>query len=364
MPSFRTATVAALIEERRGLQRVEVAFGDSGAAAGEDRMAAGKSRAYVLTELTGPVAVGDRVVLNTTAIELGLGSGGWHVVHWNLSRSEWRSPGPGHAMKLRYTSLQVDTGSAEELHAGGLADVDDIEGMPVVVCGLHSQVPCVAVALKHARPELRLAYVMTDGGGLAMATSELVATMTASGLIDVTVTAGHAFGGDHEAVNVPAALAVARVVGRADVTVVGMGPGSLGTATRLGLSALEVAPALDAAESLGGRPVAAVRFSLADPRLRHQGASHHSCTALGLLTRARATIGVPQGEFEKRLRSDLDACGVADRHRLVAVADPDIPALLAARRLRVTSMKRGPAQDPGFYAVAGAGGTVAALLAP
>ena len=324
----------------------------------------GKSRAYVLTELIGPVAVGDRVVVNTTAIELGLGSGGWHVVHWNLSRAEWRSPGPGQVMKLRYSSLQVDTGSAEELHAGALAEADDLEGMPVVVCGLHSQVPCVAVALKHARPELRLAYVMTDGGGLAMATSELVAAMRAGGLLDVTVTAGHAFGGDHEAVNVPAALVVARVIGRADVAVVGMGPGSVGTATRLGLSALEVAPALDAAEALGGRPVAAVRFSLADPRLRHQGASHHSRTALGLLTRARATIGVPEGPFEDRLRAELEASGISDRHRLLAVGDPDVPALLAQRRMRVTSMRRGPSDDPGFYAVAGAGGTVAALLAP
>ncbi len=359
MPSFRTASVVSVIEERQGLQRCEIAFGDVGTAT-----VVGISRAYVLTELTGPVGVGDQVVVNTTAIELGLGSGGWHVVHWNLSRQEWRSPGPGHVMKLRYTSLQADTGSAEELHAGALAEVDDLEGMPVVVCGLHSQVPCVAAALKHARSELRLAYVMTDGGALAIATSELVVAMKAAALVDVTVTAGHAFGGDHEAVNVPAALAVARILGRADVAVVGMGPGSVGTATRLGLSALEVAPALDAVESLGGRPIAAVRFSLADPRLRHQGTSHHSRTALGLLTHARATIGVPEGAFEDRLRADLEASGIADRHRLLSVADPDVPALLARHQLPVTSMGRGPSDDPGFYAVAGAGGTVAALLAP
>ncbi len=364
MPSFRTATVVALLDERRGLQRVEVTFapgeeaGPPGSSPG-----VGKSRAYVLTELTGPVAVGDPVVLNTTAIELGLGSGGWHVVHWNLARTTWCAPGPGYAMKLRYTSLQADTGSAEELYAGSLADADDLEGVPVVVCGLHSQVPCVAVALKHARPELRLAYVMTPGGALPMAVSDLVAAMEDRGLVDATVTAGHAFGGDHEAVNVAAALVVARLVEGADVVVVGMGPGSLGTATRLGFSALEVAPVLDAAESLGGRPVAAVRFSLADPRLRHQGVSHHSRTALGLMTRARATIGVPEGVYAERVRADLEACGAADRHRLLGVGDPDVPTLLAERRLTVTSMRRAPADDPGFYAVAGAAGTAAATLA-
>ena len=32
------------------------------------------------------MAPGDRVVVNTTAVDLGLGTGGWHVVHWNLAR--------------------------------------------------------------------------------------------------------------------------------------------------------------------------------------------------------------------------------------------------------------------------------------
>ncbi len=139
MPSFRTGAVVALLEERRGLQRCEVAF-DGGQA----------ERAYVLTELTGPVAVGDEVVLNTTAVELGLGSGGWHLVHWNLSRRKWRSPGPGQTMKLRYTSLQADVGSAEELHAGAVAESDDLDGVPVVVCGLHSQ-----LALRRRRRQAR-----------------------------------------------------------------------------------------------------------------------------------------------------------------------------------------------------------------
>src|ERR1700712_5707096 len=95
MPSFRSVEVTEVLSERRGLQRARV----------------GAERAYVLTQLTGPVAVGDRVVVNTTAVELGLGSGGWHIVHWNLTRGPWSEPGAGHLMKLRYTSLQVDTGA-------------------------------------------------------------------------------------------------------------------------------------------------------------------------------------------------------------------------------------------------------------
>src|SRR5947209_15374048 len=104
MPSFVTAGVAGIISERAGLQRVDL---DNG------------RRAYVLTQLIGPVAAGDRVVVNTTAVDLGLGTGGWDVVHWNLSREEWSAPAGGHVLKLRYTSLQVDAG-AEVEGAGGL----------------------------------------------------------------------------------------------------------------------------------------------------------------------------------------------------------------------------------------------------
>ena len=82
---------------------------------------------------------GDEVVVNTTAVELGLGTGGWHVVHWNLAGDEWHEPGPGHIMKLRYTSLQADTGAAEE-HGDRRWPWPDLDGLPVVACGLHSQV--------------------------------------------------------------------------------------------------------------------------------------------------------------------------------------------------------------------------------
>src|ERR671919_800600 len=162
MPSFRSGKVARLLVERPGLQRVEVDLGG------------GPERAYVLTQLTGTVGVGDLVVVNTTAVDLGLGTGGWHVVHWNLSREEWSQPGGGHVLKLRYTSLQADTGVAEEAQADGdvPARLDDL---PVVVCDLHSQAACVAAAFATAAPGRRLVYVMTDSAALPLAISDLMA---------------------------------------------------------------------------------------------------------------------------------------------------------------------------------------------
>jgi len=307
--------------------------------------------------------VGDRVVVNTTAVELGLGTGGWHVVHWNLARNEWREAGPGHVLKVRYTSLQADVGSTEE-HEAALADVADVGGMPVVAAGLHSQVPAIAAAFKEAAPSARLVYVMTDGAGLPLALSDLVAALADRGLLDATVTCGQAFGGDYEAVSVHSALAVARHVAGADAAVVAMGPGVAGTGTRLGFSAIEVAPILDATVALGGQPVACLRASFADPRPRHQGLSHHSATTLGLACRSRVTIPLPLvgGPEEETLRADLAAADLDDRHDLVAVKAPDVLGLFDRHGLAVTSMGRPAAADPVFFACAAAAGSLAAGL--
>jgi hypothetical protein len=331
VPSFRTSTVTGVLHDRPGLQRVST---DDG-------------RAYVLTQLTGTVSVGDRVVLNTTAVELGLGTGGWHVVHWNLERDSWAEPGPGHIMKLRYTSLQVDAGAAEEQHP----DLpSQLTGMPVVVCSLHSQVPCVAVAILAAVPTARVAYVMTDGAALPLAFSDLVAAMVEGGVLATTITAGHAFGGDLEAVSVPSALGLARHVAQADVTIVAMGPGVVGTGSVLGTTAVEVASVLDGAAALGAVPVAVLRMSGADLRPRHLGVSHHSRTALEL-TRSRVLVASPEaGAFDD------------PRHDVRVVDPPPMAELLTDAGLRVTTMGRGPADDPLFFAAAGAAGTLAAGL--
>jgi hypothetical protein len=301
----------------------------------------------VLTQLVGSVAVGDRVVLNTTAVELGLGTGGWHVVHWNLARDGFEESGPGHIMKLRYTSLQVDAGSTEE---HGSPSETDLGGMPVIVGSLHSQLPGVAAAIKHAHPEARLAYVMTDGAALPIAISDLVHAVTRAGLIDVTITAGHSFGGHLEAVSVPSALALARHASHADATIVAMGPGVVGTSSPLGTTALEVASVLDAAAALGGTPIAVLRMSDGDPRPRHRGVSHHSRTALDL-TRSSVLVAAPDaGVFEH------------DRHDVRVVDGPDVPAVLAALDLHVTTMGRGPDEDPLFFRATAAAGALAAEL--
>jgi hypothetical protein len=339
LPSYRTVTVTEILAERPGITRVRVTS-DGG----------GDERAYALTDVTGPVGVGDEVVVNTTAVDLGLGTGGWHVVHWNLARRSWSAPGGGHIMKARYTSIQHEMEVAEE-RGDAAADLD---GVPVVACSLHSQVGVVAAVLGHLRPDLAVAYVMTDGGALPLALSDLVAQLRASGLLAGTVTTGHAFGGDHEAVTIASGLAVARGALAADVVVAGMGPGVVGTGSRLGFTGLDQATVLDSTAWLGGRPVMCLRASDSDARGRHQGVSHHSLTVLDA-TRSGVEVPAPAG---------LPPIEGAARHEVVEVEVPDVAAVLDAAGLRITTMGRGPDEDPLFFRVAAAAAVHAASLAP
>jgi hypothetical protein len=333
MPRFTSAVVHEILAERRGLQRVGLVGGD---------------RAFVLTDLIGPVHVGDEVVVNTTAVDLGLGTGGWQVVHWNLSRRILEQPGDGHVMKLRYTSLQADVGAAEE-RAPSQAPVD-LAGRPVVLCSLHSQLGVVAAVVAELEPSARLAYVMTDGGALPLALSDLVAELCQRRLVALTITAGHAFGGDLEAVSLPSALDLAVRVGDADIIIVAMGPGVVGTGAALGTTAVEVAPAIDAAVALGGRAIVAARTSDVDGRPRHRGLSHHTMTALRLAAR-------PAEVAHAATTPPLD---IPPPHRSVTVDVPDVEGLLARLGLVVTTMGRGPRDDPRFFATTAAAGVLAA----
>jgi hypothetical protein len=335
MPAFHTGPVVEVLSERPGLQRVLVDLGAS-------RRRAQPERAYVLTGLTGTVAVGDEVVVNTTAVDLGLGTGGWHPVHWNLAHRTLEQPGPGHIMKLRYTSLQADTGTAEEHDDDTPSRLD---GLPVAVCGLHSQMAVVAAVAKAVAPGVRIAYVMTDGAALPLAFSDLVADLRSLGLLDCTLTAGNAFGGEVECVTVASALAWARHRLPVDAAVVAMGPGITGTDSELGTTGIEVASILDLVESLGGRPLMALRVSSGDHRARHRGVSHHSRTVLGL---TRAPITVPVAE-----PTDVPA-----PHRTVLVEAPDAGTVLTGHGLHVTTMGRGPADDVDFFRAAAAAGAL------
>ncbi len=355
MPHFATGVVSRILKERDRIARVAVLIGD------EER------RAAAFTDVTGPLSPGDRVVINTTAVDLALGTGGEDFVLWNLEAMTAGELCGGHILKLRYTPWQLDTlavEAPESEHHGVMAGADSLDGMPVVACGVHSQLPAVLAILRTRSPRLRLAYLMTDGAALPIVHSDLVAAMADRGLIDVTLTCGHAVGGDLECVNVFSGLAAARRVAGADVTVVGMGPGIVGTATLLGHSAMEQGQVLSAAGALGGRPVAVLRISFAEPRERHRVVSHHSLSALRYGALARSIVAVPRLQESRlsQVMARLDAGGITERHEVRVVDADEALGALASFDLRPTTMGRDPFQDPDYFKAAAAAGIVAAEL--
>jgi hypothetical protein len=214
------------------------------------------------------------------------------------------------------------------------------------------------------RPDARVAYLMTDGGALPAWFSR---TLTAlHGLLAGVVTAGQAYGGDLEAVNLHSGLLAARAGLRADVTVVAQGPGNLGTGTTWGFSGAAAGEAVNAAAVLGGRPIGSLRISSADPRARHRGVSHHNLTAYGRVALASADLVVPAG-LDPSLAGAVAAAiePLRPRHRIVEVAAGGLDAALRALPVKLSTMGRDLDADHAYFiAAAAAGRHAAALIAP
>lgn len=324
--------------------------------------------ALAYSALVGDPQVGDRVLVTTAALERGLGTGGYGFVAALPDRLPPDPPeAPGHLVKARYTPLQTLVLGADEQdspHHELLRDADDLMGAPVVVADLHSALPAIVAGVRTLRPDARVVYVMTDGGALPLWFSRTVAGLREAGWLEATVTVGQAFGGDVEAVSLHSGLLAARLVLGADVMVVTQGPGNLGTGTRWGFSGVAAGDAVNAVATLGGRPVASLRVSAADPRERHRGVSHHSLTAYGRVALAPADVVVPvlDSEFGELVHRQATALEV--RHRLVPVLVDGLLEALRRCPVPLSTMGRDLEADPTpFLAAAAAGAHAATLLA-
>jgi hypothetical protein len=306
--SLRRGRVTAILEQHERLLRLEV-----------DGVAC-----IAYPSLTGPVEVGDEVLVNVQARELELGSGGFDVLHANLTRGlELPAEEGAHVMVLPYTPLQHARLQVEE--AGELQA--DLRGLPVVCCSVHSQVAPVCAALR----ELRVAYVQLAGGALPVSLSDTVRLLRERGLLASTAAVAPCFDAEVQCVSVASALAWGRV--EHDVVVCSIGPGIVGTGTRFGHGGLAAAEAANAALSLGGVPVIAARVSGTDERSRHRGLSHHTEAVLALV-RGEPVFGV-------------DGAGWRE----------------ACEGLPLSHMGRGPDDDPEFFEAAYAAGAAAKRLA-
>lgn len=358
MIRIRPGCITEIKARRQGCTEVEVQI------EGE-----GRYRAYNYDDMTGPVGVGDEVVLNTSAVAIGLGTGGAHFIMANMTRPYHEMQDPGHIMKMRYSPAQVKVLAAEEPHSPHAEIINNTTTLgrtPVVVGTLHSMLAPAAAGIKVAsQGGAKVVYVMTDGAALPLALSNLVVQLREKGLIDATVTCGHAFGGDYETINIYTALLTAVAVAGAGVVVVAMGPGIVGTGSRYGFTGVEQGEIINAVNILEGCPVAIPRISFADSRARHRGLSHHSSTALGKIALTPCTLVLPELDDPGQanlVQDQVQQAGLAAKHRVVSAAGQPALAELDRLGIRVTSMGRSPADDPAFFLAAGATGIYAASL--
>lgn len=353
MIRIRQGRVAEIISSSRGVTEIRVEVG-------------GRLEKTINYDfLTGPVQEDDVVTLNTTAVYKSLGSGGYHFVMANQSVRETEVEELGHIMKMRYTPCQVKCFTVEEELNPNRAKIEDfksLKGTPVIIGTLHSQLAPAAAGVKAVSGgKLKVAYVMTDGAALPIQMSRTVAELKEKGLIDGTVTVGHAFGGDYEAVNIYTGLIAAKEAAGADVIIVAMGPGIVGTGTKFGFTGIEQGEIINAVNILGGKPVAIPRISFADSRERHKGVSHHTITVLTKIAITRSTVVIPVLDPVKAnfVENQLLKSGASLEHDVVSENGEPAIHYLMEKGIVVTTMGRNLSQDKEFFLAAGAAGVLA-----
>jgi hypothetical protein len=313
--------------------------------------------AWADTVLLGEMREGDEVVVNVAALDLDLGSGGFDVVHVNLTRGLEGGGGPDgeHVIKLNYTSLQHPVAPVEstdarfpthEIGGGGKSPGAAETGAPVaasvLVLPLHGHLAPAAWAAAQASPGVQVGYVQTGGGALPGSLSRDVAELRERDLLCGHITAAPAYGGEHEALSTVGALDAANRLGW-DAALVGPGPGIIGSNTEFGHGGIAALDSAHAALSLRLPTLISPRLSSSDPRERHVDVSHHTYTVLELLL-GPVDVAVPADE--PKVAAALEEAPGTHRLRFAPV---DLDAY-SASGLPSTTMGRPLQKDPLFFA--------------
>ena len=357
--------------------------------------------------MVGPSEPGDQVVVNIAALDLELGSGGFDLVHVNLTRGlSGEVSETAHVMKMNYTSLQHAVAPVEEAfperavgleqtvlsdHSGIPADqsrskdthcigatptatltttkaTSDIRtpGKPAAVMMLHGQLAPLAWSFHQSSPKARLGYIQTSGGALIGGLSKVVRELRSQNLLAGHISAGATYGGEEEAITLAGALHYGFIDQEWDAVVCGPGPGILGSGTVFGHGGMVALDSAHTAAAMGCSVVIAPRCSSGDPRVRHRGISHHTRAVL-TLGLAPFTVAVPDHngrggiyEVESDLPYGVNVSSDPDlsrHHWTTGTADLNG---YAETGLPSTTMGRSLEDDPEFFLAALAAGSVLA----
>ncbi len=349
MIAWAIGTVLDKIEETEAIQVLVVDTID------------GKKKAIHYLSFHSPLSVGDKVLLNRTATILQLGTGGYDFIVTPLNNIFANTnQNDGHIMKLRYTPYQFSVQSCEEQgskYHDVFKEVHLLNGLPVVLGELHSMLPIVIslyrqLERKHHKKRSRIVYIMTDGASLPIAYSRHVYQLKKLGLLDYTITIGHAFGGDLEAINIFTGLIAAKYIYHADFVMVLMGPGIVGTGTLLGHTGVELGININAVNALKGYPITIARASEKDKRKRHRGISHHTISCLKHVAQTKSIIPYPN-YFKEKYPEDFQQVenDIGTLHHLdsVIINQAEIKKFISNYPYKITTMGRTIDDDPLFF---------------
>ncbi|WP_350344699.1 DUF3866 family protein [Proteinivorax tanatarense] len=324
-----------IIQEKVNLQTVLFTSGDKG---------------YNYPFLSGKVKQGDEVLVNTTAVDLKLGTGGYHFVIAKYPFEKEKKKSKGHIMKLRYTPLQFKTYPIEE-QLGKQLDYISLKGTIVITAELHSMLAPIVLSLKKLNAKVKVAYVMTDSGSLSATHSNSVTLLKKHKLIEGVITSGHSFGGDLEAINPISGIQGAKIAYDADVIVVSMGPGIVGTGTQFGFTGIEQSYLSDLAQNIGCTVYPAIRLSFIDSRKRHRGLSHHYLTNFGYLCNGRFDIVLPKMARKKTkfVLSQIKKHNISKKHHLNIANGVNISDISKEFQIPLSSMGKGYDENRDFF---------------
>ncbi len=319
----------------------------------------GSKRALLYKQMTKPVKVGDYVIVNTTATTLKLGTGGWDIVrHVLVEKDEVTiDQDRGHIMKARYTPIQhsVHTVESEEsIHHEHFKEYFSLRGRPVLLAELHSMVPLIYYVSQEMKEKTRCVVIFDDQATLALSMSKQLSELHKENHF-TSITVGQAFGGQFEAVTVASALQYATLVTKADLIIISVGPGVVGTGTMYGFSGLELAHWSHTVSALDGIPIWIPRLSFAETRERHYGLSHHTITPLAQFTFKRAILPFPFMEEEQlaHVKKQLAAQSFQTEHDIRFAKENniqhDVERALEKAARPIETMGRGYEQDPIFF---------------
>lgn len=352
MLNLKTGTVEEIIDVRGNAIELMVCVDDK------------FERAIAYKGLIDEIHEGSEVILNTTAKDLKLGTGGYHFVLANLKSTIKKSKELGHIMKLRYTPMQIKVNSVEEQKSKYhdiFNEFTSLKRMPVLIGGLHSMLAPLSVVLKSLNRNLKIGYIMTDGGALPIDFSKTVHYLKEKKYINGTITIGHAFGGDLECINIYNGLIAAKEILKCDICIVVMGPGIIGTGTKYGFTGTEQGNIIDAVTDLEGIPICVPRISFMDKRERHFGISHHTITVLSKISKTRSYIGIPKFMSEKEtfIKRQIVKNNIDKKHDVVFSEFNDIIEILKKTDIKMSTMGRRLEDDMDYFLTVAVNGKIA-----